>query len=237
MAKAVAVVSVRLFLILGLLAMGASGLWAAPVDCSTITTLASLLSAGSCVSGDKIYSNFADGGATALGPKQVPTNWTVSLTTGPVSPGVIAHDFTVSAPSGNVGAGAGTYSLSYEIYIDPTSPSYATNWITSAQASFNLSSSTGTDTKALYEIASGGGKGAFLTNIVSTGTSTSVTVHEKGLYVVETVVTAGGLLHSITDDFIETNVAIVPEPASMALMGAGLLALGGLLRRKKQRTE
>ena len=228
MIKSLAAIAFRVVLVFGVLAIGASAVWATPIDCSQVSTMSGLTGAGSCKNQDKIYSNFAN--------VSIPSTWTVSISESPNGPGSDYHDFTISAPTGGPFLTAGTYTLDYLISIDPTSVNYALNWITSVQVSYNLSSGIGSDTKGLFlpTYNSDGvftGPGAEFAAVESTtGTSVSIGVDAKAIYVEETVVVSSGFLHSITDDFIETET---PEPATMALMGAGLLALGGLLRRKR----
>jgi hypothetical protein len=183
-----------------------------------------------CTSQDKIWSGFANGSGTAIPPA-----WLAAITYSPY-PGYDLHDFTLSANNLATGSPnyltAGTYTLDYLISIDPTSATYTSDWITSVQVSANVSLPGGagsvTDTKALY--TSNGG--TYLGSVTSTnGLSSSIGVDQKSIWVQETItITGPANVHSITDEFTET---FVPEPASMALMGAGLLALGGLLRRKK----
>jgi hypothetical protein len=55
----------------------------------------------------------------------------------------------------------------------------------------------------------------------------------KALEINETILTAGGVVHGFTDTYTETFIA--PEPVSSALIGAGLVVLASLGRRRARK--
>ena len=234
MTKSLTAVAVRVIAVLGVLAMASGVLGAATISCSdpSVATLGGLINMpnsnySGCLSQDKIYSGFVTG---VNGGSAIPSNWTSSITVATIGTTDI-HTITFNAPNGSSGLGAGTYTLDFQIAIDPASVNYAINWITSVQVSANFSDISGsphnTDSKLLLNSA--GGTIGTLTSV--NGVTASMGVDEKIIDIQETITVDGtGLMHSFTDTFIETET---PEPATMALMGAGLLGLGALLRRKR----
>ena len=219
--------TLRIGFVVSLLVLVSSLAWGGTVDCSTVNTVGDLIGLGSggCIQQDKIYYNVTV--TPSWDPSHpIPTDATVvfNLTT---LPGMDVHDFTINFANLLT---AGTYVIDYWIKIDPSSPNYYNYMITNVLVSENLSDRNGgtTDTKVVLDSS-----GNVLLTLVATkadGQSANGDVFQNMLHIEETIVVKGGdTLHSITDEFTET---FIPEPGTMAFVGAGLLGLGALLRRR-----
>jgi len=81
---------------------------------------------------------------------------------------------------------------------------------------------------------SSNGQATMTATVTGTGASIGTTVNLSGTIQLP----AGGNINAVATSNVTTNVSgpfVVPEPASMALFGSGLVVFGGMLRRRQKR--
>ena len=183
--------------------------------------LSALITSGGCQQSDKQYTSFTNVGLPFTG---LPSDWKVSFTENPAD----FHNVTM-APGTKL-TGLGDWSVAYAIAVDTVL--FPTKFISQVQVDSTLSGSvTATLTKSVYTA-----KGGTLIGTVTSVDSVPglLTIHQQSIYVIENIHLAAATgLASFTDSYVQSTPGVVPEPATYAMMGLGLAALGLISRRKK----
>ena len=213
----------------------AIGAFAAPIQ-STCTPLATYgdvlaLGPGGCQVEDKIFNNFG----SVAGNVPIPLNWQVTINLLP------SGEHNVDLAQGSTGSQlsfpGGPWAVQYDVKVDTTFPGSLNNFITEVGINLNAGATgRGLLTKTITNLDPLHGAMGALLGVVSTpGGSNVVTLvpPSQWIHVVETISLTRGTLSSFTDAYVQEHLGGVPEPATYAMMGLGLAALGLIARRKK----
>jgi hypothetical protein len=188
----------------------------------TVTAFAALGAAGCSVT-DKNYTFVSDLNVGAD---------TITINVLTLGSGDVQHNFGVTFGSGISGTFAG--SLDYTVVMNDLAVGFA------GIDSVTFDTTTGGPSQPLVlaqsNITPNNATPVITLNSINGSSQGANTVNEpQGLAYDDTwAVSANGSLFSSADTLIETKIANVPEPASLALVGLGLSALGFMRRRKQQ---
>jgi hypothetical protein len=201
----------RLILILAILTLAASAGWSTTVSCSTIANWGAAvnltLAGNDCAYLGTIFSNFTDG---SLGG--IPDDWTLNFSGGANAPRLAISQTDLPLTNGD-------WDIHYTVSVG------LGRVITGVGLAADILPNAGNATVTKDLGASGSLTTATGAAVAISGLSvTSLNIHES------LIIGPNSSLTSFTDLFSEAD-SLVPEPTSLGLVGAGLLALVGLVRR------
>ena len=199
---------------------------AGAVACSSVATISAWAALGStgCVDDDKLYVFLNNGPDTAL-----PGTSTFAVGTILQPPSGASH--TVAFGFGTTLA-PGTYSIEYSVTITSVGPTFGTVSIDTTVPGSSAPGVTG-----VKNITNSTG-----TNVISDLTSTDGNPggpenFPAGLTFIDVsevfTVPTGGIISGATNTYTEVNVPQAPAPASLILLGLGLVGAGALRRKMK----
>jgi hypothetical protein len=207
-------------------AIGASTVNAQPANCAGINTVALIKDAGSCQISDKIFSDFSF--------TNIPDSWSWSV----VRETPPSGDFFNVRLTPDTATFGQTFEYSYTIEIDNTDPMGAVNEFKFVGLGQVVSTAqpnvTSTKTYQLFDVDGNPVGPARVLSVTGSDNAgdNAIPAGIKKIVVTDSINGTLGTFDSLKNEFQQIRVTQNPVPASLALFGFGLVALGYQLRRK-----